>query len=56
MPEYQVRLLETLATDAGVTVEEYVYTALLDLEVAGDRKTIERLLPGFTAAMQFPER
>ena len=56
LPEYQVRLLETLATDAGVTVEEYVYTALLDLEVAGDRKTIERLLPGFTAAMQFPER
>lgn len=55
LPEYQVRLLETLAQDRGVTVEEYVYEALLDLEVAGNPDELERLLPGFKEAIAFPD-
>lgn len=55
LPEYQVRLLEELARNQGVTVEEYLYDAMLDLEVAGDPDTIESLVPGFAAAMRFPE-
>jgi hypothetical protein len=54
LPEYQVRLLETLAKHAKVSVEEYVFNALLDLEVAGDPDEIETLLPGFKEAMAFP--
>jgi hypothetical protein len=55
LPEYQVRLIETLAQDAGVTLEEFVYGALLNLEVAGNPEDIEKLLPGFKEAMQFPD-
>jgi hypothetical protein len=55
LPEYQMRLLETLALHEGVTLEEYVYDTLLDLEVAADPDTLERLLPGFKEAMAFPE-
>lgn len=54
LPEYQVRLLETLARRARVTLDEYLFTALLDLEVAGDPDEIEMLLPGFKEAMAFP--
>lgn len=55
LPEYQVRLLETLAQNDGVSVEEYLYTALLDLEVASDPEEVERLVPGFREAMRFPD-
>lgn len=55
LPEYQLRLLETLAQNDGVTLEEYIYEALLALEVMGDPDTIERLLPGFKDAMRFPD-
>jgi hypothetical protein len=54
LPEYQVRLLETLARNAGVTVEEYVYTSLLSLEAAESVEALERLLPGFHEAITFP--
>lgn len=54
LPAYQVRLLETLAQNAGVSVEQYVYTSLLGLEVAASPETLEQMLPGFTAAIQFP--
>lgn len=54
LPEYQVRLLETLAQDSGVSVDEYVFTALLNLETAGDPDEIEKLLPGFKDAIEFP--
>jgi hypothetical protein len=54
LPEYLVRLLESLATNEGVSVEEYLYTAMLDLEVAGDPDPLESLLPGFKEAMRFP--
>ena len=55
LPEYQVRLLETLAQHEGVSVEAYLYGALLHLEVDRDPAEVERLLPGFTEAMRFPE-
>ena len=54
LPEYQVRLLETLAQDQGVSVDEYVYEALLHLETAGNPEELEKLLPGFREAMEFP--
>ncbi|HEV7240463.1 MAG TPA: hypothetical protein VGQ36_14585 [Thermoanaerobaculia bacterium] len=54
LPAYQVRLLETLAQNSGVTVEEYVYTALLGVEAAASHAEIESMLPGFTEAVQFP--
>ncbi len=56
LPEYQIRLLETLAQRAGVTLEGYVYTALLSLETAASPEAIERVLPGFREAMSFPEK
>lgn len=55
LPEYQVRLLETFAQREGISVEEYVFNALLDLEAAADPDDIEKLLPGFHEAMTFPE-
>lgn len=55
LPEYQLRLLEELARRAGVTVEEYLYEALLDLETSHPAEEIEKLLPGFTDAMKFPD-
>jgi hypothetical protein len=55
LPEYQVRLIEAFARHQGVSIEEYVYTALLSLEVMGDADEVETLLPGFKEAMSFPE-
>lgn len=55
LPEYLIRLLEALATKEGVTVEDYLYTAMLDLEVAADPVVLETLLPGFTEAIRFPD-
>jgi len=54
LPEYQVRLLETLAQRAGVSVEAYVYNALLSVETAASPDAIERVLPGFCEAVHFP--
>lgn len=54
LPEYQIRLLETLSQHAGVTVEEYVYASLLSLEVVASPDAIERSLPGFREALTFP--
>lgn len=55
LPEYQLRLLETLAQNEGVSLEQYVYDALLSVEVAGDPDAMEKLLPGFTEAIRFPD-
>lgn len=55
LPEYQVRLLETLAQHAGVSVEAYVYGALLSLETAASPDELETLLPGFKEAIRFPD-
>jgi hypothetical protein len=55
LPEYQLRLLETLAQNAGVSLEVYVYNALQSIEVAADPETMEKLLPGFTEAIRFPD-
>jgi hypothetical protein len=54
LPRYQVELIERLARHRGVSVEEYVYTALLGVEAAESHHDIERILPGFTEAVQFP--
>jgi len=54
LPRYQVELIERLARNAGVSVEEYVYTALLGIEAAQSHAEIERVLPGFTEAVEFP--
>jgi hypothetical protein len=55
LPEYLVRLLETLAQDEGVSLDEYVFTMLMDLESYADPDEMERLLPGFKEAIQFPD-
>lgn len=55
LPEYQLRLLETLAQNAGVSLEEYIYSALLVVEVAAEPEVMEKLLPGFTEAIRFPD-
>ncbi|HEX8617675.1 MAG TPA: hypothetical protein VF911_08850 [Thermoanaerobaculia bacterium] len=55
LPEYQVRLLEAVARDAGVSVDELVFTALLDLETTGSPDEIENLLPGYKEAITFPD-
>lgn len=55
LPAYQIRLLEAFASRAGVSVEQYLFDRLLDLEVAGDPDEIESLLPGFKEAMRFPD-
>jgi len=55
LPEYQVRLLEALARKDGVTVEGYVHTALLSVETAMSEAELERMLPGFTEAIRFPD-
>jgi hypothetical protein len=54
LPEYQVRLLQTLAQDAGVTVDEFLFNALLSLEGVGTPDEIEVLLPGYKEALEFP--
>lgn len=54
VPEYQMRLLETLAQNAGVSVETFIYTSLLGLETAASPDTLESMLPGFIEAIQFP--
>jgi hypothetical protein len=55
LPEYQLRLLETLAQNAGMDLDDYLYGALLSLEVAADPETMEKLLPGFNEAIRFPD-
>jgi hypothetical protein len=55
LPEYQIRLLETLAQNDGVSLEEYIYGVLHGLEVAADPDTMEKLLPGFKEAIRFPD-
>lgn len=55
LPAYQVRLIESLAKHEGVTVEAFIYASLLHLETACDPDEIERLLPGFKEAMEFPD-
>lgn len=54
LPRYQIELIERLANNRGVTVEEFIYTALLGVETAQSHAEIERVLPGFTEAIQFP--
>jgi hypothetical protein len=55
LPEYLIRLLETLAHGAKVSLEEYIYSVLLGLEVTADPDAMEKLLPGFKAAIRFPD-
>lgn len=55
LPRYQVELIERLARNGGVSVEEVVYTALLGVEATESHAEIERVLPGFTEAIEFPD-
>lgn len=55
LPAYQVRLLELLADRARVTPDEFLYEALLSLEVSCSIEEIERMLPGFVEAITFPD-
>jgi hypothetical protein len=55
LPEYQVRLVEEFAREAGSSVEAYIYEQLLAVEAAGNADEIELLLPGFKEAMRFPD-
>lgn len=54
LPEYLLRLAETFATHAGVSLESYVYGALLSLETEASTDDLERIVPGFTEAIAFP--
>jgi hypothetical protein len=55
LPRYQLELIERLARNAGVSVEEYVYTALLGIEAAQSHAEMEQILPGFREAIEFPD-
>ena len=54
LPAYQLRLLEVLAQRENVSVEEYLYTALLGLETAISAEESEQLIPGLHDALTFP--
>lgn len=54
LPLYQVRLLESLAARDGVSIEEFLFGSLLHLETTVGLDEIERLLPGYGEAMEFP--
>ncbi len=54
LPAYQLRLLEVLAQRENVSVEEYLYTALLGLETAISSEESEQLIPGLHDALTFP--
>lgn len=53
-PEYQLRLIEIHAEAERASVEDYVHSQLLSVEVAADPDAIERLVPGFREAIAFP--
>lgn len=55
LPEYLIRLLETFAQHAGVSVEAYLCTILLALEAEANPEEMEQLLPGFIEAVRFPD-
>jgi hypothetical protein len=55
LPEYQVRLLQLLAENEGVSLDEFVFMGLLHLETQGSPEDIEKLLPGYTEAIAFPD-
>lgn len=54
LPLYQVRLLEALAQDSGVTLESYLHRYLGNL--ATSPAQAERLVPDFNKAVAFPEQ
>jgi len=55
LPSYQARMLEVLARRERITVSTFVQLQLLDLASSVDHELLEREIPGFTAAMRWPD-
>ncbi|HWW61651.1 MAG TPA: hypothetical protein VN181_09805, partial [Thermoanaerobaculia bacterium] len=55
LPEYIVRALETLASDRGTTVDEYLLSELVDFSGTVVVQ-VERRIPGHRHAYLFPEQ
>ncbi|HKS21836.1 MAG TPA: hypothetical protein VJZ76_03475 [Thermoanaerobaculia bacterium] len=62
LPRYQVQLLQLFAAEQGagyrhrLTVSDVLEQHLLDLASGFDLAAMERAIPGFTAALHFPDR
>jgi hypothetical protein len=56
LPDYQVRMIEALAAREGIEAGTFLQLHLLDLASACDLATMERAIPGFVEALQFPTR
>jgi len=55
LPEYQVRMVEVLARREQLDSSVFLQNYLLDLASASDHDLLERKIPGFTAAMRWPD-
>ena len=55
LPEYVLRALETIARDAGMTLDECLYGELLDFAGANCSR-LARRIPGYRSAYFFPGR
>lgn len=53
LPEYQLRLIETLAGDEAIDCSTFLERHLLDLVSSVDAHAIEKRIPGFEAALLF---
>jgi hypothetical protein len=56
LPAYQVRMIEVLSAQEGFDAATFLQLHLLDLASACDLTTMEREIPGFVEALQFPTR
>jgi hypothetical protein len=56
LPAYQVRMIEVAAAREGIEVGTFLLLHLLDLASACDLASMEREIPGFVEALQFPSR
>jgi hypothetical protein len=55
LPEYMVRLLQMLAAEQHMSLSEYLRWQLLNLAQCANSTEIEKLIPGFRAALMFPD-
>ena len=55
LPEYQVRMLTVLAREEQLDTSDFLQNHLLDLASAADQVLLEREIPGFIAALRFPD-
>jgi hypothetical protein len=55
LPDYQIRMLKALARREHISLSTFLQFHLLDLESAADHDLLEGEIPGFSAAMRWPD-